>query len=89
MPLWMQINAKRTSVDKNVEAYFHPKEAQVEKSVYSFMHTRHNVMTKEMAEKSNSQATMKGIYRIYQWDENIKNQSYDRVSVTGKIGSQY
>jgi len=82
----MQIKAKKPQMDVNVESYFDNKINKPIKNVHSFMHIRHKVLTKEDAEKSNAEANHSGVYRIYQWNEDINKQRYDRVPVTGKIG---
>ena len=83
----MQINAKIPQRDIQVDSELGKRVISPIRSVYSYMQTRHNVMTKEQADHSNAQANNKNIYRIYQWNENTQNQSYDKIPITGKIGS--
>ena len=88
-PDWMQIRAKRPKANSNIEKYFKKRGSEDIKNIHSFMHTRHQVLTKEEAEQSNSKANQCGSYRLYQWDEDESKQGYDRVLITGKIGTNY
>ncbi len=88
MPEWMQIRAGRPQPSPDVEAYFGGRQGALPtRSVFSFMHTRHNVGTKEQAERSNAQASATNIYRIYEWKEDVKKQRYDSVPIAQKIGA--
>jgi len=89
MPEWMQIRDKKPPANYDVESYFGRKGNNPTRSVYSFMHTRHQVMTKEEAEKSNAKASKDTVYRIYEWNENVGKQKYDKIPITGKIGANW
>ena len=89
MPEWMQVRANKPPTNFDVESYFGRKGLNQAKSVFSFMHTRHNVPTAELANQSNSQASATKVYRIYQWDENVKKQRFDSVPIAKKIGCRY
>ena len=54
MPEWMLIKAKKAANNPEVDSYFGKSKDKPTRSVYSFMDTRHKVMTKEDAEKSNA-----------------------------------
>jgi hypothetical protein len=53
--------------------------------VFSYMDTRHNIGTQEMAKAGNKGAE-RGVPRLYGWNENIKNQTFDKP-IAPKIGS--
>ncbi len=86
MPEWMQIRAPRPAANPDVESYFRKGVGPI-RSVFSFMHTRHNVPTREMAEQSNAQANTANVYRIYEWKENVGKQRFDSVPIAKKIGA--
>jgi len=85
----MQIHVTKPEKNTDVDSHFHCKKSKQIRSIFSYMHTRHNVMTKEQAEKGNSQANQNGIYRIYEWNEKTKDQKYDHYPIAPKIGSIY
>ena len=88
MPEWMQIKVNNNR-GHSMSNCFDKTGQNMVKSIHSYMHTRHFVITKEETDKSNAQANSNGPYRIYQWDENIANQRYDKIPITGKIGVDY
>lgn len=89
MPGWMQIHAQKPPKNPMLESYFCGEKFKPIKSIFSYMHTRHNVTTKEAAEKGNAQANNSDAYRIYQWNEDIKSQKYDAIPVAKKVGNPY
>lgn len=86
MPEWMLTHAKKPAENPDVIGHLKIEKGKPIRSVFSYMHTRHNVPTKEEAVKGNELANSNEPYRIYQWNEDIKKQKYDSYAVTKKIG---
>ena len=88
MPEWMQIRVQKPPKNKDVEQYMHPTQKPI-RSVFSFMHTSHNVHSKELAAKAAEKLNSNEIYRIYQWNEDVSKQRFDSCKITPKIGTPY
>ncbi len=84
----MQIRVQKPHKNPDVEQYLHPKQPPI-RSVFSFMHTSHNVHSKELADETAKKLNSKAIYRIYEWNEDVSKQRFDAKSITSKIGSIY
>ena len=89
MPEWMQIRAQKPPKNDAVEQDIHPKKDKPIRSVFSFMHTSHNVHSDELVKKQTEKLNTNEIYRIYQWNEEVGKQKYDAKQITKKIGSPY
>ena len=88
MPEWMQIKAQQPQKNPLLEGHLHPEKQVPIRSIFSFMHGSHNVASKEQADKLASKMNTNEVYRIYQWNENVGKQKYDKP-IAAKIGSIY
>ncbi len=62
---------------------------QPEKSIFNYGHVRHNVHSKELAEKYNKEAVLQDRPSSFiEWKENPQRQGFDKP-VAGKIGSYH
>ena len=105
-PVWMQVDHKapehdpmqpfsvKTGVRKEVNRTFLVEKKQPRRSIFALGSVRHNVPTKEEADKYQQQAIDRGFAafkedRIFEWKEKQGQQGYDRAQVSPKIGSAH
>ena len=100
-PSWMQIGFPKNSSDPmqrvqpsgmnlrgETNRTFLIDRKQPDKSIWAFGDFRHNVHSKELAEKYNHQANSIGVVRMMEWKEQPTMQRFDKP-VAGKIGSYH
>jgi hypothetical protein len=98
-PAWMQGEGKRQQEKEYVDLIAHPcvrgekkrmisvEKKQPVRSVFSFGDFRHNVLTKEEAEK-NAKGLVEEVRRPFEWKEEAEGRRGQKA-VTGKIGCLY
>lgn len=89
MPEWTHLKFHQVQKNPLVEAHFHPEKQTPVRSIFASGYGRQCVPTKELAKETDAKRNSKTIYRIYQWDEDVSRQNYDKVPIAPKIGTIY